>query len=198
MRVVAITGGIGCGKSTVTATLAAQGVPIVDADAISRSLTAPQGKALPAIRDAFGAAVFHGDGTLDRAALAKQVFDDETSLKQLNAILHPLIDAEIRRELERLRQQGCEAALLDVPLLYEAGMEGLADTVLCVTLPERLQIERVRARDGMTEQQALARIRNQWPLAEKEKRANYVLSTEGTIEETSAKALTLWRTILTS
>ena len=198
MRVVAITGGIGCGKSTVTAAIRSLDVPILDADAISRALTAPEGEALPAIRAAFGATVFHEDGTLNRAALAKQVFADEAALKRLNDILHPRIDAEIRRRLDALRAQGCPAAVLDVPLLYETGMETLADTVICVTLPQNVQVQRVCARDGVTQEQAMARIRNQWPLAEKERRADYVLSTEGTIEETRAKVWELWRAILTS
>ena len=99
MRVIAITGGIGSGKTTVANYYRSLGIDTIDADAISRELTAPGGEALPAIREAFGDGVFHADGTLDRGALATVVFQGNTqSLQRLNAILHPRITTRIRAQ----------------------------------------------------------------------------------------------------
>lgn len=91
MKIIALTGGIACGKTTLANMLRELGAPVIDADAISRSLTAPGGKALPAIREAFGSEVFQNDQTLNRAALAARVFQDPEQLQKLNAITHPLI-----------------------------------------------------------------------------------------------------------
>ncbi len=193
MRVIAVTGGIGCGKSTVTRTFRRMGARVIDADGISRALTAPRGAALPEIRRAFGDGVFSPDGTLDRRALAAIVFADEAARKRLNAVLHPMIQAEMNAQIARARASGARLAVLDVPLLYEAGMETLADTVICVSAPERAQVERLRLRDGMSESQALARIRSQMPLAQKRRRADIVFSTDASIRASRRRAEALYR-----
>ena len=95
MKIIALTGGIACGKTTLANMLRELGAPVIDADAISRSLTAPGGKALPAIREAFGGEVFQDGQTLNRAALAARVFQDPEQLRKLNAVTHPLIIAQM-------------------------------------------------------------------------------------------------------
>ena len=122
MYIIALTGGIACGKTTVSQMLAEMGAAVIDADQISRSLTAPGGKALPMVREAFGDGVFLEDGTLDRAQLAKVVFADREAIERLNAIIHPLVQREMDAQLELCRKNGEQVVVLDVPLLFEAGM----------------------------------------------------------------------------
>ena len=197
MRVIAVTGGIGAGKSTVTGFYRELGVPVVDADAISRALTVPGGEALPLIREAFGGSVFRDDGTLDRAALAREVFaDDPGPLARLNAILHPMILRRMRAELEEHRRAGEQAVIVDVPLLFEAGVDGVADAVLCVSAPEAVRIRRLKRRDGLTREQALGRIRRQNAPALTQRLSDYVLDTGMSFARTRRRALALWQRIL--
>ncbi len=196
MRIIAVTGGIGSGKSTVSKLLAAQGAALIDADAESRALTAPGGEALPAIREAFGDAVFHTDGTLNRAALAKAVFGDAPALGRLNAVMHPIITARVSAALQTLRGQGQEVALIDIPLLFETGMDHLADTVVCVTAPLEIRIQRVCRRNRVTREDALRRIRSQNPAEVTERLADYVLSTDAPYADTRRRALSLWRQMM--
>ena len=196
MRVIAITGGIGAGKSTVTDLFRELGARVVDADAISRALTAPGGEALPALRKAFGDAVFRQDGTLDRKALAARVFQEERELARLNAVLHPMITRRILAQLNMLRDAGTEVALLDVPLLFEVGMDRLADTVVCVTASEVTRVRRVCARDGISPEEARSRIRRQNPMERTEALSDYVLVNDGALETTLDEARVLWARML--
>ena len=193
MRVVGVTGGIACGKTTVANYLQSLGAAVVDADAISHALTAPGGEALPLIEKTFGKGVFFPSGDLDRKALARLVFSAKEARTQLNALMHPLVEARMRQEISTCREKGCPIVLLVVPLLYEAGIDTLADEVWCVSAPEALQIQRLKDRDGLTQEQALQRIRSQWPLAEKEKRADAVLCTSQPLEKVFMEAAQLYR-----
>ncbi len=195
MRVIGLTGGIACGKTTVLDHLRRLGAPAVDADSISRALTAPGGAALPAIRKAFGDGVFLPDGTLDRRALGGLVFSDDGKRERLNALLHPMILTQMERELDAIRLQGAPAAMLDVPLLYEAGMEPLADEVWVVSAPKNVQIGRLMRRDGFTKEEALRRIASQMPLEEKCRRADRVIETDKPLEALYREVETLWREI---
>ena len=197
MRVIAITGGIGSGKTTIANYYRSLGVDTIDADAISRELTAPEGEALPAIREAFGDAVFHADGTLDRGALAKAVFQGNTqNLQRLNAILHPLITDRIRVRLTHLRQAGRSAVILDVPLLFETGMDVMADAVICVMAPLAVRIERICKRDDVSQEQALQRISNQNAAERTEMLSDYVLTTDAPLMDTQKRAYVLWQQVL--
>jgi len=183
MLTIALTGGIACGKSTIAQMLADCGASIIDADAISRALTAAGGKALPAIREAFGSAVFHADGTLDRPALSKTVFGNTEALAALNAITHPLIQSEMEAQIEACRKQGAEIVVLDVPLLFEANMQHMGDLTACAYCPEETQIARMKTRNGFDREQALARIRSQMPVRQKAERSDVVISTDLPLEE---------------
>lgn len=196
MRVIAITGGIGSGKTTVAGWIRETGVPVVDADAISRALTAEGGEALPAIRQAFGNGVFYPDGTLDRAALAALVFtDDPAPRKALEHILHPMVIARMRDALQKLKAQGTPVAVIEVPLLYESGTQTMADTVICVTAREETRLKRLMERSGLTREQALSRMRAQQDVAKTEALADYTLSTDATTAENKRNALRLWQQI---
>jgi dephospho-CoA kinase len=143
---VALTGGIGSGKSTVAECFAEHGVCISDADAISHALTAPAGAALPAIQEGFGPDVFDADGHLDRNALRTRIFADPAARQRLEQILHPMIRARMLAESE---QASGHYALLVIPLLLETAQTDLADRILVVDLPESEQIRRVAQRSGL-------------------------------------------------
>ena len=183
MLTIALTGGIACGKSTVSAMLAQLGASIIDADQISRSLTAPGGPALPAIRQVFGDGVFHADGTLNRPALSAVVFADAQAIQQLNAITHPLVQQQMEAQLETCRKNGAQIVILDVPLLFEANMQHMGDLVACVTAPEDIQIARMKSRNGYSREEALSRIRNQMPVGEKAARSDVVIDTNVPLEQ---------------
>ena len=179
---IGLTGSIACGKSTVSAYLASLGCAVVDADAISRALTADGGAALPAVRQAFGDGVFSGD-SLDRRALGQLVFADSQKRDRLNAILHPLILREISRQLSAYDAPD-RIVVGDIPLLYECGMQTMFDSVWVASVPRETQIERLAQRDGLDCVQAERRIDAQMPLAQKEALADAVIHTEGTLEQT--------------
>ena len=187
---IGLTGSIACGKSTVSSFLSSLGYVVADADAISHSLTACSGAALPAIRNAFGDGIFFCDGTLNRRELGSLVFADAHRRAQLNAILHPMIISEIHRQLDAADSEGT-LVFADIPLLYECHMEGGFDQVWVVSALRETQIERLLQRDGLSREEAIRRIDAQMPLADKIKRADAVISTEGAIEDTHKQVLHL-------
>ena len=186
---IGLTGSIACGKSTVSSFLREKGYTIVDADAISHSLTAAGGDALPAIREAFGDAVFDGD-VLNRRALGSAVFSDKEKRAQLNAILHPMILSRIYAKLDA-HDAPDTLVFADVPLLYECAMEGHFDRIWVVAAEEDTQLTRLMVRDSLTKEEALARIRSQMPLEEKCRRADAVIHTDGPIPATQKQVLRL-------
>ena len=189
--VIGLTGGIACGKSNLSKALKAQGVPVIDADEISRSLTAAGGPALPAIREIWGEKVFEGE-ELNRRALSDIVFSDPNEREKLNGILHPMVLSEIHRQMDE--QDG--PVVMDVPLLYEVGMDSWCQEIWCAYVPQKEQVRRVRKRGQITYKEALRRIHSQMPVMEKRKRADYVIRTEGTKEESARAALALWESAL--
>jgi dephospho-CoA kinase len=194
MWVVGLTGGIGSGKSTVADNFAAQGVPVIDTDAIARDLTAPGGAALDAVRAAFGEAVVQADGTLDRAALRRRVFSDNTSRHRLEAILHPLIRQRVEQALATLT---APYALIVVPLLVETGgYRDVLDRVLVVDCPEDMQIERVIARSGLTRDEVTAILAAQASRAERLAAADDVIVNSASPEVLRTQVAALHRRYL--
>ena len=186
MRVIGLTGGIACGKSTVSAVLREMGAVVIDGDVLSRELTAPGGIALPAIRSRFGEGVFLPDGSLNRRALGAVIFGSDEAREALDAIMQPMLRRMILEGIEAARASGAIICVLDMPLLYEAGLEGLCDRVWCAWIPRETQLERLMARDGFTREEAEARLRSQLPTAEKAARADVVIDTSGSIQYTRA------------
>lgn len=197
MRIIGLTGSIACGKSTVAAALRDMGATIIDGDQLSRQVTAENGPALPAIRQAFGDGVFHPDGTLNRRALGALVFESDAAREKLNAIVHPLVISLTRQRILEAQQAGAEVCVLDVPLLYETGMDALCHRVWCVWLPREIQLQRLMARDGFTRQEAQARLRSQLSADEKASRAEIVIDTSGSMDYTKAKLPALFAKELT-
>ncbi len=185
MRRVALTGGIATGKSYVRRRLEAAGVPTIDADVLAREAVAPGSPALAAIVERFGKDVLDRDGALDRPALGRLVFANPARRRDLEAIVHPVVRAATDAWFERLHETGTAPfAVADIPLLYETGRDADFERVVVTTCPEAMQIARIAARDGLSEAGARARIAAQWPLAEKVRRADYVVDTGGLFEET--------------
>ena len=192
---IGLTGSIACGKSTVSSYLRTLGYPVVDADAISRSMTAPGGPALPSIRAAFGEGVFNPDGRLNRQRLGSVVFSQPEFREKLNQLLHPMILSEIRAQLHAHETDG-HIVFGDIPLLYECSMESDFDQVWVVSAARETQIERLLTRDGLLRHEAEKRIDAQMPLCEKENRADAVICTEGAIEETQTQVHSLLNALM--
>ena len=194
MRIIGLTGGIACGKSTVSSELCARGAAIIDADALTRELSQPNAPIFNAYVARFGRKIVRADGTLDRAAIAARVFADPAVRAEVDAIAHPLIRTAAEERLRAERAAGRRAAVLDVPLLFEAGWDAFADEVWVVALPQGAQLARLLSRDtAMSEAEARARIAAQMPLAEKCARADIVIDNSGTLEETRECIEKLWR-----
>jgi dephospho-CoA kinase len=179
MFVVGITGGIGSGKSAVTARFAERGIKIVDADVASRVVVEPGRPALAAICDHFGAEILNADGTLDRPALRARVFDHVDERRWLEQLLHPLIAEYIQEELQAAQSP---YAILVSPLLVETGQIRFADRVLVVDVPEALQVQRTVARDNNTEDQVRAIMAAQAPRRERLAIADDVIVNDGSLD----------------
>ena len=175
MVIVELTGSIGMGKSTAAKMLRQMGVPVYDADAAVHRLQAPGGLALPPIEAAFPGVV--QAGVLDRQALGARVFGDKKALRQLEAIVHPLVAQQQRMFLKRAALRGEPLVVLDIPLLFEGMGERRVDAVLVVSAPAFLQRQRVMARPGMTEAKLAGILRQQVPDAVKRRKATAVIPT---------------------
>jgi dephospho-CoA kinase len=185
MIVIGLTGSIGMGKSTVAKMFAEEGAPAFDSDAAVHALYARGGAAVDPVCTAFPGVV--RDGAVDRALLSARVVDDADALKQLEAIVHPLVrDAQARFLLDE-RTAGAAAVILDIPLLFESGAPRAVDKVVVVSAPAEIQRARVLARPGMTEQKFESLLSRQVPDEEKRARADFVIDTGGALSETRAQ-----------
>jgi dephospho-CoA kinase len=187
---VGLTGGIGSGKSTVSARLAELGADVVDADAIVRDVQAAGTEVFAAIVERFGDGVVGDDGELDRQAVADIVFNDPDELKALNAIVHPAVGVEIARRLAEAADTD-DVVVLDVPLLVESGRDDMAATVVVDVDPE-VAIQRLVEHRGFKEEDARARISRQVSRDERLAKATKVLDNSGTVDELLAQVDALW------
>ncbi|EPC3541150.1 dephospho-CoA kinase [Aeromonas hydrophila] len=194
MYVVAITGGIGSGKTTVANQFAELGIEVVDADVIAREVVEPGTPALAAIAAHFGSEVITPAGHLDRRRLRERVFTDPQAKGWLNALLHPLIRTEMQRQCAAARSPYC---LLVVPLLVENRLTALANRVLVIDVDEATQIERTCRRDGVNREQAQAILAAQASRAQRLAAADDVLDNQnGTPEAIKSRILALHETYL--
>lgn len=186
MRRLALTGGIGTGKSSVAARFRQHGVPVVDADVLAREAVAPGTPGLAAVVARFGPDVLRQDGSLDRAALAALIFADPVARRDLEAIIHPIVRRLTDAFFADLPHETAYA-VAEIPLLYETGRDAEFDAVIVVACAPETQLARVMVRDGASEGEAMRRIAAQWPMADKRARADYVIETEGSLAETNAQ-----------
>ena len=177
---IGLTGGVASGKSTVARRFVELGVPVIDADAAARAVVAPGKPGLAAVSKRFGPRVLAENGELDRRALRDLIFEDPGSRRDLEAILHPLIRADM--------EQSAELAVgpyvvMDIPLLVEGGSRDRVDRILVVDVDETMQLQRVMARDGCTEQQARAILASQASRRARLAAADDVLLNAGTVTD---------------
>ena len=194
MILVGLTGGIGSGKSTVSGLLAAKGAVVVDADAITRELQQPGQPVLAAIVERFGAGVLAADGTLDRARLAAIVFTDADALKELNAIVHPAVGAEIARRIDAERATD-HVVVLDIPLLVEGGRYRTAG-LLVVDTPVDVAVARLVEYRGMDEADVRARIGRQATRDQRLAVADRVIDNAGDPASLAAQVDDAWKWML--
>ncbi|MEX1323819.1 MAG: dephospho-CoA kinase [Synechococcaceae cyanobacterium] len=190
-RRVGLTGGIASGKSSVGALLAARGLPLLDADAYARQALAPGSAATAAVLARYGDRVRTAGGVgaeageasaaIDRAALGRIVFASAAERRWLEQLVHPIVRARFETELGRLA--AAPVVVLMIPLLFEAGLEELCSEVWLVDCDESQQLRRLRARDGLSEPDARARIAAQWPLARKRALADRLIDNRGGPEQ---------------
>lgn len=193
MYLIGLTGGIAAGKSTVAKRWVELGAIEIDADQIAREVVEKGTLGLQQICEHFGDSVLNEDGSLNRAALGKRVFADQTELNALNAIVHPLVKA---RTAELLAQMPPHAIVIyNVPLLVEAAVDHDFDTVVTVEAPEEEQLKRLVSNRGMTETEAKARIMSQAKPVERAARADRILSSNQDIHLLLRDADALWRDI---
>lgn len=177
--VIGVTGGIGCGKSTICREFAALGAPVVDTDEVAREVVAPGTTGLAAIAERFGEDILGADGTLDRRRLRSLVFADDASRRWLEALLHPLIRA---RTDEHVRAAAFPYCLVCIPLLVERGGGNRVDRVLVIDCPPEMQIARVMARDKLTAPEVEAIMRTQATRAARLAAADDVIENIGDVE----------------
>jgi dephospho-CoA kinase len=192
---VALTGGIATGKSYCLARFEARGVPVIDADRLAREAVMPGSRALAAVVTRFGSSILLADGSLDRAALGRIVFNDRAARADLEAIVHP----EVYRRIGEWfvgRPPATRFAIADIPLLFETGHNHDFDRVIVAACDPQLQLRRLMSRDGLSEAEARARLNAQWPIDEKVARATYVITTDGTVADTDAQVRTIYELLM--
>ncbi len=175
MKIVALTGSIGMGKSTTSAMFKDLGVPIWDADASVHRLYAPDGAAIPPLKALIPEAI--GIDGVDRTILTQKILQDPGLLKQIEAIVHPLVGKDRADFLAAAREQGASLVLVDVPLLFETGGEAYVDAVIVVSCPPEMQRARVLERPGMTEEKFTSILARQTPDDVKRAKADFVIDT---------------------
>ena len=184
MIVIGLTGGIASGKSAVAAELRRLGLPVFDADEASRQAVAAGSEGLKLVQQTFGSEYLTTTGELNREKVAALVFRDKEALKKLEAIIHKIVLSEVDCFLQECRSQGCQAAVLDVPLLIECGWHEKVDVVWLVAVSIEEQIKRAMLRSGMPEADVKRRIAAQMSLEEKKAYAGVVFDNSGELENT--------------
>ncbi|MCP4036792.1 MAG: dephospho-CoA kinase [bacterium] len=201
-NVVALSGGIGSGKSSVLRMLVELGATAIDADAIVHELQAPGTPMLAAMASEFGDEIINQDGSLDRKAVADVVFNDPEARARLGVIVHGPVIAEMMRRADEGRKRGDPLVVLDIPLLFEGAKRNTGaavatryDATICVWVPVQTQIERTMSRDACTEAEARARIDAQLPIDEKRELASHVIDNSGSEEDTRTQVEALYRSL---
>lgn len=188
MRIIGLTGGIATGKSTVSAVFAEQGLPVLDADKIARQVVQKGRWGYRRVVKVFGREILQADGEIDRKKLGEIVFQHPELRKQLNAATHPLVIAELAMQLLLHWLVFHFVVVVDVPLLFEGGLDRFTSMNITVACDADTQLQRLMARDSSQRAAAEARIAAQMPLAEKMRRSNLVIDNSGSLEELQEKA----------
>jgi dephospho-CoA kinase len=196
MRVFGLTGNIGSGKSTVAAMLREAGIPVLDADRISREVTAAGGRAYEAVVQAFGGGILLDDGSIDRKRLGEVVFSDPAARERLERITHPAIIEAMKEAIAGMERDGHRAAVVEATLIHESGRKGLFEAVISVTCDRETAISRLAARDGMSRAQAEARLHAQMDAGRKAGASDYVIDNSAGTEDTRRQVDRITRILL--
>lgn len=189
---IGLTGGIGSGKSAVTASLRRRGVRVLDADAIVHELQQPGAEGLRRLVEAFGAGILYPSGELDRGALGRLVFADPEARRRVEEILHPMVRDRMETEVEAAFAGGAAVVVADIPLLFEARDPAGFDATVLVYAPPEVQRKRLVELRGMTPADAEARIAAQLPMAEKRGLATHVIENTGSLEDLEREVDRVW------
>jgi dephospho-CoA kinase len=191
---IGLTGGIACGKSEAGRVLEREGAQVRDADELAHELIRRGGPLFDKVVERFGAEIVGPDGEIDRQILGRQVFADAAERKALEALIHPEVIRALREWIAGETRQGKNAVAI-VPLLFEVGWTDLWDAVVCVASAEKIVVERLKQR-GLSEGEAHERISAQMPLAEKIRKANFVIQNDGTLDSLEKRTREVWQTIV--
>ena len=194
MIVIGLTGGILSGKSTISGMLAEKGAVIIDADEIGHEAYKPGTDTWQELRDAFGDDILRVNGEIDRKRLGEIVFADPEALTRLNKIVHPRMREMVREEIDRLKGEGVPVVVLEAALLIEAGWSDLVDEVWVAVAPEQVAVKRLKERGGLSEEQAMSRIRSQMSSDERAKHADIIIDTDCELSEVRARVDEQWGT----
>lgn len=189
MFIIGLTGGIGSGKSTIASWFREWHIPVIDGDKLAREAVNPGSPALSILADVFGKEILSEEGTLKRRQLGQIVFQDKAKLSRLNQIMHPAIWHLVESRLKACKDAGENMAVLDMPLLIEAGWQSRVDSVWVVYVSTEVQISRVMKRDGLKRSQVMAIMQNQIPVKEKLSYADVIINNGGSEENTRRQVL---------
>ncbi|MCZ8518318.1 MULTISPECIES: dephospho-CoA kinase [Paenibacillus] len=190
---IGLTGGIACGKSTVAGMLVRRGALLIDADRIAREVVEPGTPVLARVIARFGEDLLLPDGSLHRKMLGERVFGNPEALKDLDGLMHPPIRAAMRERMQSLEAQHPDKlVVIDVPLLYESGLQEQYEQVMVVYVPRAVQLQRLMLRDGASEEAAQRRLQAQWDIEEKRRLADILIDNSGTMEETGQQVDRFW------
>lgn len=192
-RILGLTGGIACGKSTISAYLKEFGLPVIDADECSRAVVEKGSIGLEKLTEIFGNKILENDGTLNRKALGRIVFSDSEQLSLLNSVMEPLIREEISRRLNQ--ENNADLVVLDAPLLIEQHYDKICDFIMTIDVPKKTQLERLIERDNLSEDEAKSRIESQLSSRERNGFADVVIDSSGTVEQTRKQVIKWLKTI---
>lgn len=185
--ILGLTGGIASGKSTADDFFQKKQLPIIDCDQIAHKILDIGQEGYLEVVKHFGKEILNSNQTVNRKYLGQIVFNDKQKLQELNQITHPLIFREIQIKITRYKKLQKPFIIVDAPVLFESGGQSYCDRTILLTVPEKVQLERLMARDHLSKENALKRIHSQMPLAQKEKLADYVITNTGTIKELKQK-----------
>lgn len=192
-KILGLTGGIACGKSTISAYLKEFGLPVIDADECSRAVVEKGSIGLEKLTEIFGNKILENDGTLNRKALGQIVFSDSEQLSLLNSVMEPLIREEISRRLNQ--ENNADLVVLDAPLLIEQHYDKICDFIMTIDVPKKIQLERLIERDNLYEDEAKSRIESQLSSRERNGFADVVIDSSGTVEQTRKQVIKWLKTI---
>jgi dephospho-CoA kinase len=195
MLIVGLTGNIGSGKSTVAQMIARRGVTVIDADTLARDAVAPGSSALQRIVDRWGRGILAQDGTLDRAALRARVFGHLVELDALNTIMHPEIGRRRDALIADARLRGENVVLCDIPLLFEAQLDRVVDTVILVDAPRETRLERLITKRGLARSVAEAIMATQLSSEHRRELADFVIDNDATLDDLEARVAEVWRSV---